>query len=345
MRAHIRNSALAALTLVVSLASCDTIDRARAGPAQTDVAGVVATGSGLMLGLQVPSALDAGSEGIVRLSVTNRTDTIASHIRVELMVPGWVEPMPPRQGDREVSMVAMEDGGTRFAYRMDGTRLGPNETHLIEQRIRVPAHGAQVEGSVPWTRMLTARLFGAGNEPLAEVESEIALQGAALPEPWIPAAITDNRNNPRVQLGLARLGMTAAALRQAVPSAKDTTWAQDGVTRRGVVAPLADGRVVAILSGDTVARLEVLDPGLRTRERMGVGSRLEELRTAYGATCADTAEGTVIVWFANAPGITFALDTPVPENAARLRQAPESIPGTSTVTRWWIRAGADRCPR
>ncbi|CAN5758432.1 hypothetical protein BH23GEM6_BH23GEM6_24770 [soil metagenome] len=344
MRAHCRTPRLSALALVVSLVACDAVDRAREGSPQPDSVGVVAIGSGLMLGLQVPSALDAGSEGVVRLTVTNQSDTVASHIRLELLVPGWVEPMPPRPGDREVSMAAMEDGGTRFAYRMESTPLEPNQTHIVEQRIRVPAYGAQTEDAVPWTRLLRARLFGPGSEPLAEVESEIALQGAALPETGSPAVLS-GPGNQRMQLGSARLGMTAAALRQAIPAARDTAWTQEGVARRVVMVPLAEGRVFAVLSGDTVARLEVLDPGLKTREQMGVGSQLEELRAAYGPACADIADGTVIVWFANAPGVSFALDSPVPGNAAQLRQAPERIPASSRVTRWWLRGGADRCPR
>ena len=74
-----------------------------------------------MLGLEVTGALGAGSEGMARRSITNRLETTASYIRIELVVSGWVEPIPPQAGDRKVSMTAMEDGATRFGYRMDTT--------------------------------------------------------------------------------------------------------------------------------------------------------------------------------------------------------------------------------
>lgn len=76
-----------------------------------------------------------------------------------------------------------------------------------------------------------------------------------------------------------------------------------------------------------------------------MGSTLEELRSAYGAACADVGEGNVVVWFADAPGISFALDAPVPGSAAQLRKSPDRLPGTARVTRWWVRIGHHDCPQ
>jgi hypothetical protein len=341
MSAHHRRSTLSVLALLLTLPACDLVDGVRARTAHPDTLAAVAMGSGLLLGLQVPGALAAGEEAVVRLSVTNRSDTIASRIRIELVVPGWLDPMPPRAGDREVAMVAI-DGATRFAYRMDDTPLEPNQTQTIEQRIRVPALDPQTEGALPRTRLVRARLLGPDDEPLAEVESEIALEGVPLRDPIPPADTANHRD----QLGSVRLGMTTAALRQAAPAARDTTWSLSGAAHRAVAFPVGpNGRAFAVLSGDTVVHIEVRDPGVRTREQIGVGSRMEELRAAYGAACADTDEGTVVVWFARAPGISFALDTPVPEDPALLRQNPARIPGAAPVTRWWLRRGSDPCPR
>lgn len=166
------------LAAAAGLSGCDAVDRARSRlstPADT-VVPAVSTGSGLTLGLQTPGLLRPGQEGLLRLSVTNRSDTVAAHVRVELFVPGWVEPLPPRAGDREVSMAAV-DGGTRFVYRLDDTPIQPNQAESVEQRIRVPAAGPITEGAEPWSRVVRARLIGPDGQALAEVASEVALDG------------------------------------------------------------------------------------------------------------------------------------------------------------------------
>jgi hypothetical protein len=256
-----------------------------------------------------------------------------------LIVPGWVEPLPPRAGEAEVGMMALEDGGTRFSYRLDESPLNAGETWTLEQRVRVPPRGPLADGAPPWTRTVRARLLGPDGQVLAEVESEIGLDGVAG-----DAATTSAAAAPADRLGAASLGMTSASLREAVPGARDTTWSHEGTEARGMVTPLpTGGSAIAVMSGDSVARIEVRDAGVRTRERLGVGSTMDELRAAYGTACADTAEGAVVVWFPRAPGVTFALDAPVPANTAQLRQNPGQIPASARVTRWWISRGAQRC--
>lgn len=336
---------LSLLTLIGASSGCEAFNRARATVegAPADSLSATGTGSGLVLGLQVPGALAAGDEGVLRLSVTNRSDTVASRIRLELIIPGWVEPMPPRPGDREVSIAAMSDGGIRFAYQLADTPLAPNRTQTIEQRIRVPSTGPMTEGAVPWTRLIRARLLRADGEPLVEVESEIALTDAPAADTAVLAGEFDTSPG-RDRLGAIRLGMSSSALRQAVPAARDTTWIQEGMPQSVLAVPLgANQRALAVLDGDSVVRIEVRDPTIRTRERVGVGSSMAELRAAFGQACAGAGEGMMAVWFAGAPGISFALDVPA-SDIVRLSRAPEQIPATARVTRWWLRRGVDRCP-
>lgn len=332
--------ALIVLVMFSTISGCDAVDQARDRFGTTDTLTVAGSGSGLMLGLQAPATLGAGEEGILRLSVTNRTDTTVAQIRLELMVPGWAVPMPPRPGEREVSMAALPDGGTRFAYSMEGTPIERGGTEVVEQRIRVPA----VDTAAPdaaWSRIVRGRLLDAHGEALAEVQGEIGFEGDA-PSFTTTAAAGERRD----RMGPVRLGMSSAALRQAVPAARDTTWTQEGTSEQGAWVPLADGgRTLAVLSGDSVVRIEARDPAVRTREGLGVGSSLEELRSTYGVACADVGDDVVVVWFAGAPGVRFALDSTVPQDPARLRANPDRLPGTARVTRWWLHRGHDSCPR
>lgn len=326
---------------VAASAGCDAADRARARFAG-ETPSNVATGSGLALGLHGPGVLRPGDEGVLGLSVTNRGDTVVSRVRLELIVPSWVEPAPPRLGDPEVAMAALEEGGTRFTFLLDETPLDPQQTQTVDQRIRVPATGPLTEGVMPGSRLIRARLIGPDGHALAEVESEIVLDGLEGTDTTRtdagPAAVRD-------RIGPVRLGMTNAELRQAVPAARDTVWEQEGMREQGVLAPLGGGeRVLAVLDNDTIARIVVSNAATHTRERLGVGSRLSELRAAYGRPCADVGEGIVLVWFPDAPGMSFALDAPVPQNVADLRRNPDSLPGTAQVTHWWLRRGVDTCP-
>ena len=332
----------AAVLLPLALAGCDAVNRVRGGGDRAE-APVSANAGPLTLGLHTPGVLVPGQEGLIRLSLTNRGDTVAHPVRVELQVPEWMEPLPPREGDPEVVMGPGDAGHTRFTYRLDDT-LRAGQTRVLNQRFRVAP--ATRDGSTTWSRAVRARLLSGSGGVLAEIESEVAVQRGASPDSARPAAppAAAAPGEPRDRLGPVHLGMAAAALRQAAPGAKDTTWSQEGSQERGVLVPLpGEGRALAVLGGDTVMRIEVRDPQTRTREGMGVGSRYSELRAAYGPACAGIGEGIVVVWFPAAPGASFALDAPVPANPGAARALAEGIPATSRVTRWWLRRGADRC--
>ena len=331
---------LIALVALSAAPGCEYVDEARDRFGTTDTLSVGGSGSGLVLGLHAPGMVRQGDQGVIRLSVTNRTDTAVAHIRLELIVPGWAVPMPPRPGEPEVRMVALVDGSTRFAYSMEDSPIESGQTQVIEQRIHVPAADTSGPG-VSASRIVRGRLLDGDGEALAEVEGAIGLEGAGPST----AATTSMDGEARDRIGPLRLGMSAAALRQAAESVQDTTWTQEGATNQGVWATLSgDRRTLAVMSDGSVSRLEVRDPAVRTREGLGIGSSLRELRSAYGQGCADVADGGVVVWFTGAPGISFALKVATPDDVAQLRANPDRLPGTASVTRWWIHWGAS-CQR
>jgi hypothetical protein len=168
---------------VLLLAACDQVDALRGRRATAEPPPAPATAP-LALGLQAPGAIEHGQEGVIRISLTNRGDTLAQGVRLELLVPTWMEPMPPRPGDAEVTMAAEDETRTRFAYR-GADSLAAGETRVIEQRVR--AAPSPERGVIDWSRVVRARLLSAAGQPLAEVETEVPLRSAAAADTARPA--------------------------------------------------------------------------------------------------------------------------------------------------------------
>jgi hypothetical protein len=138
--------------------------------------------------------------------------------------------------------------------------------------------------------------------------------------------------------------MTVDALRGSCPEARDTAWKAEGTDERGVTVAPGGQPVLAVLAGDTVARIVVGAPGLKTAAGVGVGSSVGDLRTRYGRMCAGMGEGRVAVWFPNAPGLSFGLDTLATRGWTPARAVPDSIGDEVAIGSLWVRRGTDECP-
>jgi hypothetical protein len=325
---------------------CDAIDRVRdrGGDEEVvvDTSAVSATAGGFLLAMQMPEALRPGEEGVVRLALTNRSDTVRSGISLDVLMPLWLEPVAPRPGDREVTIVATAEEGLRFSYQMDDPVIEPGQMQTVEQRIRIPLSASTTGGSASRSRIVRARLISPDGQPLVEVASQLTLDttaGDSIPGDGVAVAVDGDGVGP------VQLGMTRAEVQRAAAGARDTAWMQEGMQERGLTVPLApSGRAMVVLAEDTVTRIEIHESAVRTGEGLGVGSTFQELRTAYGAPCAAVGEGEVVVWFADKPGISFALDAAIPQNVDQISETPDRIAATSRVTHWWVRRGLDDCP-
>jgi hypothetical protein len=141
-------------------------------------------------------------------------------------------------------------------------------------------------------------------------------------------------------IGAARIGAPLREVRQSCRTRDTTFTLSEGMQESGAVIEFASHRVLALTSRDsTISRLIVADSAFRTERGLGVGNRVGQLREAYGRLCGAVGEGTVAVWFAGLPNVSFGLDTrlsDLPASGSRLSGDPSVIPDTARVMSLWV---------
>lgn len=141
-------------------------------------------------------------------------------------------------------------------------------------------------------------------------------------------------------IGVARIGGSLREAGQSCPTRDTTFTLGEGMQEQGAVIDFAGHRVLAITAtGGTISRLIVADSSFRTERGLGVGSTVGQLRQAYGRLCGAVGEGTVAVWLAGLPNVSFGLDTRLSDLGAagsRLSDDPSVLPDTARVTSLWV---------
>lgn len=148
-------------------------------------------------------------------------------------------------------------------------------------------------------------------------------------------------------IGVARIGTSVREVGQTCRTRDTTFTLGEGIQEKGAVIEFAGHRVLALTSADgAVSRLIVADSAFRTERSLGVGNTVGQLREAYGRLCGAVGEGTVAVWLAGLPNVSFGLDTrlsDLPGSGSRLSDDSSMIPDTARVTGLWVIAEGAPC--
>ena len=176
-----------------------------------------------------------------------------------------------------------------------------------------------------------------------EADSDARTPGDTAATPPAANACAPNGRVPAVTsggIGVARIGASLREVGQSCQTRDTTFTLGEGLQEKGAVIDFAGHRVLVITTQDgAISRLIVADSSFRTERGLGVGSTVGQLRQAYGRLCGAVGEGTVAVWLAGLPNVSFGLDTRLSELGAassRVSDDPSVIPDTARVTSLWV---------
>lgn len=166
-----------------------------------------------------------------------------------------------------------------------------------------------------------------------------AVANACAPNEQVPVVTSGG-------IGVARLGASVREVGQSCTT-RDTTFSLgEGIQEQGAVIEFAGHRVLALVENGAISRLIVADSAFRTERGLGVGSSVAQLRHAYGRLCGAVGEGTVAVWLAGLPNVSFGLDTRLSDlgsASTRVSDDPSVIPDTARVTSLWVTTEGVAC--
>lgn len=317
----------------LALAACRDDKPAEDPASQTVIDTTAAPSAVLTLAPLDPVAWN--QEDTVAITLANRTAAALEGARLQLFVEGPVTAVPGAPGAPKVDSA---DGGTRITWELGTVAQGA--AIEVRQALRTPPAPTASAATTPPSYVVRATLLSRAGTPMLPPVVDTLRVRAGSERVSGGCATSGSATAQRYGIGPVRLGMRTAALRDACPEAHDTTWQAEGLKETGLVVSLAGRPVVAQMTGDSVTRIRVLSPEVRTAAGVGIGVTVGDLRTRYGRLCAGMGEGALAVWSPNAPGISFGLD---PREPAGAMVSADSLPDEMLVSSLWIHGRDTPC--
>jgi hypothetical protein len=146
----------------------------------------------------------------------------------------------------------------------------------------------------------------------------------------IPASVTASSvrscGDPIIRdngIGKLRIGMRADSVNSICQVALDTVRpGPEGMSQRVMMVAFPPDAVEAEIVNDSVWRLDVRTPGIRTTDSLGVGTPIAEL-LKHGDARGMIGEGNFVLIYRNRCGISFILSGGIPPGRPRVWNAKE----------------------
>ena len=136
----------------------------------------------------------------------------------------------------------------------------------------------------------------------SRTDSTVAVQTPPAAKPCLDGAAILEHDG----VGALRIGKTVDSVRAACQVVRDTVGTNEGQPERRIAVAIGVDTVTAVVVGDSIWRIHVRTPGIRTADSVGVGTTAARLRGEPGARVI-SGEGKNFIVVPSRCGFSFRI--------------------------------------